>query len=355
MKKKELLSLVKDKKVFLACHWDADGVSSGAMLYHLIKDHCKITGLVSKGDTFEINMEDIKGNPDLVICADIQPGKDLDPKKVIYIDHHPLKNKDIFRYVLHDESIQSCSLLIWEEMFKESDDPYIIFLTLIGYFGDSGKRNSIPPELHIKAMKLMPELMEKRNSFNGYFYEIERYVSLFNTGKRIEWSGDVPLRLLIEIEHYNPIIYGTHPLAQQLFVYRNELKKLYQMEINIMDQGQFHYSIINCPANIQGVLCARYMKNKPIICMNNVNGNIIGSMRVPDHVDFDAGKFLSQLNGRFKSYIGGGHEKAGGFSVSSEEFKEVFDVLLNSKDGSLIEQKEQISQQTMSNSKTNNY
>ncbi|MEM2032509.1 MAG: hypothetical protein QW210_04225, partial [Candidatus Woesearchaeota archaeon] len=81
---KQFIETVKNKNVFIATHWDADGVSSGAIIYHFIKRYSNITGLLSKGVVFRINDEDLNDNYDLVIVSDIMPG-DLDKNKVIYI------------------------------------------------------------------------------------------------------------------------------------------------------------------------------------------------------------------------------------------------------------------------------
>ena len=330
-KKEELINLVKGKKVQIVCHWDADGVCSGALIYHIIKDHADEVFATSKGDVFIVTPEDVNEQAELIICADIAPGLELDPQKVIYIDHHPNANKDLFLKTIHNDNEQSCTLLIYNEIIPDTENPYDIFLVLLGYFGDGGNRDEIPLELHMKANKHMPKLMQKRDSMfsNGYYYPIERYVSALNTGKRMLWKGDVPLSLLIDIEHYEPFINGTHHTAQLLETFKRELKELYNMNIELNETDKFHYSIIECKANVQGVLCARHIKDKPIIVMNKVNGNVIGSMRVPDHVDFDAGKFLSQFNGKIDSYVGGGHEKAGGFTLKFEDFEEFSKLLLD--------------------------
>ena len=82
MKKRDvLINLVKGKDVFLATHWDADGVCSGAIIYHLIKKYAKTISTVSKGELFLVTKEDVKGEPDVIICTDIHPSAELDPKK----------------------------------------------------------------------------------------------------------------------------------------------------------------------------------------------------------------------------------------------------------------------------------
>ena len=325
-----LQKLVEGKKVDLVCHWDTDGVTSGAILYHLIKDKASSISTLSKGDVFSVLKEDVNNDAEVIICADIAPSDELEEQKVIYIDHHPIENKENFLMSVHDENIQSCSLIIWQDIIPETNNPYFIFLTLLGYFGDGGSREEIPPELQIKANEVIPEMMNKYNSFfgSGYFYNIERYVSALNTGKRMLWKGDVPLSLLTDIENYEDFTKGRHHTAQLLETFKSELKCLYNMKIDIKKAKNFDYSIIECNANIQGVLCARYIKDKPIIVMNQINGNVIGSMRVPEEMEFDAGEFLNNFNKKFSTYIGGGHEKAGGFTISQNEFSDFLNDLV---------------------------
>ena len=62
-KLKELISLVKDKEVFLAVHYDADGITSGSLIYHLIKDHakknnCELIKLCAKVEEELIGLEE---------------------------------------------------------------------------------------------------------------------------------------------------------------------------------------------------------------------------------------------------------------------------------------------------------
>lgn len=336
----ELIGHVTGKNVFLATHWDADGVTSGALIYHMIKKYAKSIQTLSKGDVFTITKEDVALNVDIIICTDIHAGRDLDPKKVIYIDHHPSMDHDNFLMAIHDEHIQSCSLLIWQEFLQDTNDPYNIFLTLLGYFGDNGDRESIPLELHMKANELLKtdtkygvhDLMSKKNSrfSEGYYYEIERFVSALNTGKRMNWSGDIPFQCLCQIDNFRDFIYNRHPFAQQLQLYRQELRDYYSMKIDVKDLNHIQYSMISCDKNIQGVLCARYMKDKPIMVMNKLNDKVIASMRVPDNLDFDAGKYLSEFGNHMTTVVGGGHEKAGGVTFESHELDKFIELVENS-------------------------
>ena len=339
-KRDALINLVKGKDVFMGTHWDADGVTSGALIYHMIKKHAKSIQTLSKGDVFVIAKEDVPGNPDIIICTDIHPSTELDPKKIIYIDHHPSEDNDKFLMHIHDDKEQSCSLLIWKELLQDTEDPYFIFLTLLGYFGDNGKKEDLPLELFMKAQKLLTtntkfgehNLMAKKESrwSDGYYYEVQRFVSALNTGKRMNWSGDIPFECLKQITNFRDFIYNKHPYAKQLQLYRQELRDYYSMKIDVKELENIHYSIISCDKNVQGVLCARYMKDKPIIVINKLGDKVIASMRVPDDLDFDAGAYLSEFTTKMKTVVGGGHEKAGGVTFEAHEMDKFIELIENS-------------------------
>ncbi len=327
------LETIKDKWVFIATHWDADGVSSGAMLYHLVKRFANITGTLSKGIVFKVDSSDIFSDYDYIIVSDIIPGN-LDPNKVIYIDHHP-HEKD-YALKIHDDKKQSCSLLIWEKLIYPAilekvipidEIKYFVFLTLLGYFGDGGKEDDLPVELYIIAKEVLPDLMKWNNFGNRYALEIERYVPLLNVGKRAFWDGNLPLQMLITTTSVEEIIYNIHPLAQELNKVRSEMRYKYNKEVELMEFKNLHVGIIECESNIQGVLCARLMQSKPILIINLYQDYAIGSMRVPDNIDFDAGAFLKQLSERLEILEGGGHEKAAGITFWKKDLEKFLEAL----------------------------
>lgn len=330
--KEELINLVKNKKLQICGHWDTDGVASAAMLYHLLKPHCASITTITKGKPFLISPEDINEDAEAVICTDIVPSEELLSlnSKIIYIDHHPNENSEKFHLSIHDPAAQSTTLLIYNTLLQDTKDPYLIFLALIGYFGDGGDRNNIPPKLKAAAEELIPEMLEKRESmFSSHFLEIERHVSALNTGKRLHWSGEVPLELLKSIDCYKPFVNNFHPLAVQLQQYRAMLKEAYDQDFEVSTAGKIDYVMIKDPRNIQGVVAARYINGKPIIVMNQLQNEIIGSMRVPDNLDFDAGKFLEPFNEKIESFCGGGHEKAAGFTMEEKDLSSFIEILKN--------------------------
>lgn len=323
--KKRLIAMVSGKKVQICGHWDADGVSSAAMLYHFLKPHCVSIKTLTKGNPFFIAKEDIEPSAEVIVCTDIIPSTEIlnlpQKPKVIYIDHHPNPDSSKFDVSIHDPLMQSTTLLIYDVLFKDTSDPYIIFLTLMGYFGDGGNRHDIPWELEQAATNLMPELMQRRQSAydDDFYLDIERFVPALNTGKRLHWSGEVPLELLKSIECYKPFVSNLHPLAMQLQHYREMLREAYDQQIDVKKLSKVDYAVIEDPRNIQGVIAARYMEAKPILVMNRHKGEIIGSMRVPDELDLDAGKFLEPFNSAIGSFLGGGHEKAAGFTMAEKD------------------------------------
>ncbi|HLP80169.1 MAG TPA: DHH family phosphoesterase [Acidobacteriota bacterium] len=314
--KERFLSLISGKKVHIATHWDCDGVTSGGLLYHIVKPHAASVTTISKGDVFLILPQDVPADADIIICSDIQPSQELDPNKVIYIDHHPHEFSDNYLLSIHDVKSQSCTMVIWEKLISDTNNPYFIFLTLLGYFGDSGNPNLIPAELQVRAKAHFPHLLEPRMSqFSDKTYVgLELFVSLFNTGKRMHWSGHVPLELLKAVSNYQDITLNRHPLVDELNRYKLELRRLYDQKVEFKETQQFDYAVIQCDKNIQGVLCSRYMQDKPIVVLNQYKGKVIASMRVPEHVEFDAGAFLSSFKKFSPDILGGGHEKAGGIT-----------------------------------------
>jgi len=305
-----LIKLVEGKHVQICCHWDVDGVCSGAMLYHILKPYASKITTSTKGKPFLITTEDVDKDAAIIICTDISPSVELlslTSRHIVYIDHHPNKNAKRFHFSIHRPETKSTTLLIYDTMLKGTKDPYMLFLTLLGYFGDGGDRNKIPKDLFLAAMESIPEMMQKCESQfgEGFFFEIERYVSVLNAGKRMHWSGDVPLELLKSIDNYEPLVNNIHPLAVQLQQYKLSLKDAYQQDVKIETINGIDLCIISDPRNIQGVLAARHItKERPIIVMNILNDIVIGSVRVHEELDFNAGEFVEQFNDRIKSFLG---------------------------------------------------
>lgn len=332
----QLINKVKGKKVSLVCHWDCDGVTSGAIIYHLLKDHCDIIHTNSKGDIFEVQPKDTDKESEILICVDIAPSKQiLKEKKTILIDHHPFEDFDKLYYYLHDKDKQSCSLLIYEDLLtdKEKTNSYFVFLSLLGFFGDGGSNKEIPMELNIIANELIAELMKKNISYysNNYYLEIERFVSMMNVGKRSNWSGNVPFEMLKSAKNYKEIVNFKHPISKELLDAKKELRMLYSKNYNLTDLGHMHLIEINCEKNIQGVLCARHMKNKPIIVINNNNRGIMASLRSPNELDIDVGNYLNQLSIKLPGLVAGGHEKAGGATIDKEHYNKFKEIITQEK------------------------
>ena len=141
----------------------------------------------------------------------------------------------------------------------------------------------------------------------------------------MNWSGDEPLELLTSVSRVEALF--AHEIFARLCSYRQELREAYNTDVTINRLGRVDFILISSPKNIQGVVAARHMDGRPIIVVNHYDNELIGSMRVPDSADFNAGSFLEQFNGRVPSFLGGGHEKAAGFNLPPDGFNQFFELL----------------------------
>jgi single-stranded DNA-specific DHH superfamily exonuclease len=315
-----LQDLCSGKQIHIATHWDADGVASGALLYHHLKKHALSITTSSTGEVFEVLASHVSPTAELIICSDIKPSAQLDPHKTIYIDHHPHPYPDLYRYAIHDETQQSCSILIWKTLLSQEKDPYLNFITILGYSGDNGDIARLPDQLLFEAHEQFGHLLVlKESSFGKPYYPIELYVSLLNIGKRMHWNGALPLELLKQLTSVQDFLLNKHPLIDELQRAKMELRSLYNQPISIVDTKKIQYAKILCDKNIQGVLCSRHAKQKPLMVINERNGKIIASLRVPQDCDFDAGAFLSKF--KYEGLLGGGHEKAGGITFHKKDYE----------------------------------
>ncbi len=326
---KKLLSLVEGKTVHICAHWDADGVCAAAMLYHAAKGHADYIFTSTKGKPFLIEPEDIIDDADIVICVGIKPSADLLAlnKYILYIDNHPNDEANIFNWAIHDDTAHSTSVLLYERMLKGTNNAYLVFLALVGYFSERGDRYAMPQIVMKEAKTLIPDYLKIHEGKEGMYLDIERYVSPLNAGKRMLWSGDIPLEMLKNIDEPESFTDRKHPLAKQLDNYRRLLLEAYRIKVEIKEGNVIDYAIIDDSKNIQGVLAAQYMKTKPLMVLNVSDDLVYGSLRVPEKEDFDAGKFLNSFNHKFKTYNGGGHDKAAAMTIRKDELKEFIDEL----------------------------
>lgn len=307
---KELKRLLRGKNVHISMDWDADGISAGALIYHFLADICTITYSATR---YQKKMP----KSDFYIFVDCKPTKKISVNKTIIIDHHIYKRKAIFK--IHQRA-QSSTLLIFDHLFADTTDPYILFLTLIGYFGDDGKKENIPAKLLTRAKKYIPELLQLEKGISGDRFVIEKYTATLNVGKRMHWSGDLPFELLRTITEYKELTNKTHPIAKELEILRRTLKHIPNIEVILQDTGTLLFGEITHPANIQGWLCKKYLDTKPVLIINTHDKNIHGSLRVPDDDSSSAIKIVKKIARAIPGTDAGGHEKAAGFKTSSKNY-----------------------------------
>lgn len=320
MKDREtLLSLIKGKKVHISMDWDADGVAAGALICHLLSAYSTITYSASRYAT-------AFPKSDYYIFIDRKPRENIPPKKVILIDHHfyKLEKKPIF---ILQEKAQSSTIIVYNKLVKDTKDPFVIFLILLGYFGDYGKREKIPNSLLTHAKKLLPELMILEKEKYGTRYKIEKYVSTLNIGKRTRWSGQLPFELLRAITEYKELTQKKHPIAKELDALRNTLKEIPNIKVHLEDKKNVLFGEIKHEANIQGWLCRKYLKTKPVLIINTHKKLIHGSLRVPDNIEFNAEEYIKKIAQKIPSTESGGHKKAAGFRTSYKNIDKLKEII----------------------------
>jgi len=324
-----LKKFVKNKVVTIAGHYDCDGLTSAALIYHTIKTWARKVNFVSKGLPYSVMTEDLPKGTEKIICTDIKPNKELPPSKTFYIDHHLNPDYWQVKHAIYDENAQSCADLIFQELLSNTKDPYLVFLSLLGYFGDCGKKENIPQALLGKAKELIPEMLKENvnQSDNSKYLEIQKYVSGINIGKRMLWNADLILTMLCETNNLNDFLNQKHPYHERINQLKKELKRFKKHKLTPKRGSQIDFSVIKSEHNLQGLLASSNLDNNPLLVLNNKDGTMIGSLRVPDQLDFDANKYIQELKKNMKDITGGGHEKAAGISFPTEKLEEFIKLL----------------------------
>ena len=319
-----LKKFVKNKVVTIAGHYDCDGLTSAALIYHTIKAWARKVNLVSKGIPYEVTPEDIPGETEKIICLDIKPSKKLNPSKIFYVDHHLNPDYWQVKHAIYDENAQSCADLIFQEFLPDTKDPYTVFLSLLGYFGDCGKKEDIPQRLLDKARELIPEMLKENvnQSDNSKYLEIQKYVSGINIGKRMLWDANFILKMLCETENLDDFLGQKHPSHERINQLKKELKRFKKHKLTPKHGNQIDFSVIKSEHNLQGLLASSNLDNRPLLVLNNKDGTMIGSLRVPNQLNFDANQYIQGLKEKMKDITGGGHEKATGISFPAPKLQE---------------------------------
>ena len=333
-----LKKAVENKTVAIGCHYDADGVSSGALLFNLVKKMSPKEILITSSDeNFFISKNQFEKEADLYIITDINPGKDIEPEKLIYIDHHPLetyseeKSKRILKNYT-DESVQSASLLIFKTflLHKINDiKRYELetFFTLTGYIGDMGNPlEDLDSKLFEAFSESFPEFFKLRE-FNGNIsINLERFRSMFNLGKRFGWDGNLILDDLINLRSYNEI---NHFFSDEdkYKIIKEELKLLYSQDHKTFEKGKIAYALLDIDDyyNITGVISSKLANKteKPSIAIQKRKNIFKGSMR--SNGNFNCNKFVQNCD----LISGAGHEQAAGFEVEKEKLDKFLEYLDN--------------------------
>lgn len=320
----KLKNICKNKIVAIGCHYDADGVSSGALLYNLIKKlNPKEIIFTSSDEKFTISKKQFQKNADIYIITDINPGDDIPSNKLIYIDHHPLQTKldGEIMWNLSDESQKSASILLFKSfLLWAHEDLYDYemetFFMLTGYIGDMGDPiYDLDDILYDSIQNVLPYLLEYTEYNSKISLYLEKFRSYFNLGKRSGWDGNLILNDLIKFENYKTL--KNYFFNDDKFVIiREELKELYSKEYNTIDSNKIIFAQLNVDEyyNIVGVIASRLANNnnKTAIAIQKKNGVYKGSMRSDE---IDCNKFVNEC----PIIEGAGHSKAAGFEIEEEK------------------------------------
>lgn len=332
----ELKDLCKNKIIAIGCHYDADGVSSGALLFNLLKKfETKEILTVSSDEKFIISKNQFEKEADIYIITDINPAEDIPSKKLIYLDHHPLQTQmdGEIMWNLSDESQTSASILIFKSFLLWTlEDLYDYemetFFMLTGFTGDMGDPiNNLDTNLYDSIENYFPYLL-KFSEFNGKInLFIEKFRSYFNLGKRFGWDGNLILEDLKNFDNYKGI--------ERFFLYddkyvviKEELKNLYSKDYNLVETENIIFTKIdvNEHYNIVGVIASRINSDtkKTAIAIQKKNGVYKGSMR---STKIDCNEFVNNC----PIIEGAGHQDAAGFEIEEDKIKDFIDYIKNYK------------------------
>jgi len=322
----------KNKIVAIGCHYDADGVSSGALLFNLLKKFETNEILtISSDEKFIISKNQFKKDADIYIITDINPAEDIPAEKLIYLDHHPLQTEldGEIMWNLSDESSTSASILIFKSFLLWTlEDLYDYemetFFMLTGYTGDMGDAiNNLDTNLYDSIQNYFPYLL-KYSEFNGKIsLYIEKFRSYFNLGKRSGWNGNLILDDLKRFFNYKSLE-NYFFNDDKYVIIKEELKELYSKKYDLIETENIVFTQVdvNEHYNIVGVIASRINNDtkKTAIAIQEKNGVFKGSMR---STDIDCNEFINDCG----LITGAGHQDAAGFEIEREKIKDLIDYI----------------------------
>jgi single-stranded DNA-specific DHH superfamily exonuclease len=329
---KEIKDIKRDDKVLILTHVDSDGVSSGAILYKVLKSIGYINLDIifpSKGENGY--SEGVKNRikekkVDYLFILDLGSYKTNfdNVKKIILIDHHRpegVPNDGVLFSSFPPPPYISTSYLTFLILKKMNLNPKD-YIGLIGQVGDYGTEYEAP-----KIDELFKKYKKK---------EISYVSSLVNSARRVKYFDiETSLNYLIESENFSDLLVDSENkkrLIEYKEIVKNDIDKWKKTKpkfiknvaiIEINSQNLIHPVIAQIWRNV--------LEKYILICANfgYIEGKVSFSMRTSLNISLL--DFLRNfLEPSIEEDLGFGHERATGGIVSIEKWNEFINKISNS-------------------------
>lgn len=308
----------KDDNILILTHVDSDGVSSGAVLYKILKENdYKNIKIIYPGKGENGFSENIIGKiklvkPDILFLMDLgsYPVKFNNKKKIIIIDHHKPEgipeNGILFTSFPPPPYISTSYLtylLLKGYKFNPKD-----YLGLIGEVGDYGFEVDAP---------YFKEILKKYKKM-----EISLVSSLVNSARRVkEFDINTSLKYLIESEKFEDLLIESD-YKKKFLHYREIIKKDIDKWKKTKPKFVKNIAIIEIDSeNLIHPIIAQIWRNildkYIVICANSgyIKNKISFSMRTSLNISLLS--FLRRyLKPSIEEDLGFGHERATGGIIS---------------------------------------
>jgi single-stranded DNA-specific DHH superfamily exonuclease len=329
---KEIKDIKRDDKVLILTHVDSDGVSSGAILYKVLKSIGYINlDIIFPGKGENGYSEGVKNkikekNPDYLFILDLGSYETNfdNVKKIILIDHHRpegVPNDGVLFSSFPPPPYISTSYLTFLILKKMNLNPKD-YIGLIGQVGDYGTEYEAP-----KIDELFKKYKKK---------EISYVSSLVNSARRVKYFDiETSLNYLIESENFSDLLVDSENkkrLIEYKEIVKNDIDKWKKTKpkfiknvaiIEINSQNLIHPVIAQIWRNV--------LEKYIIICANfgYIEGKVSFSMRTSLNISLL--DFLRNfLEPSIEEDLGFGHERATGGIVSIEKWNEFINKISNS-------------------------
>lgn len=336
----------KAKKIAIIYDIDSDGICSGIIAYHTLRKLGKEIVLTNPGapklSDFVMNLIE-ESDADLVITVDLSVDVSKDAiaassKEWLVIDHHQITHDlNELDNVTHrnlildgDDTYCPASKYIYDlfsEAFGEIVEKYD-WLSCIGLIGDAAY--PIYKEFVKGVLKKYGEGFSN-DPYETKFGEMDKIVS----SGRLYKGGKGAVRVyetLKEVETIDEFEEKAGKLKEWDKIVSTAIKKEleeFEEKMEVID-GIIFYNLqsrLNIGSPITGITANRH-KHKTVVIHYERNGTIKLHLRRVDG-KIDLSRVARDIGAEFEGASGGGHPKASGAHVPSENWEEYKEKLIN--------------------------